>query len=104
MSKNTKLSDRLRPNVECAPWVIDEVKKLENEIDQWKGTELEHARRVELLSQFQSAVSSCARYHTEYMGKEMPDREYESFKRLRDETIPRLRAELIAALTQGIGS
>lgn len=23
------LSDRLRPNVEAAPWVIDEVKKLE---------------------------------------------------------------------------
>lgn len=24
-----KLSDRLRPAVECAPWVIEEVKKLE---------------------------------------------------------------------------
>lgn len=28
-----KLSDRLRPNVECAPWVIDEVKKLETRLD-----------------------------------------------------------------------
>lgn len=26
---STKLSDRLRPNCEAAPWVIDEVKKLE---------------------------------------------------------------------------
>ena len=28
-----KLSDKLRPNVECAPWVIEEIKKLENEND-----------------------------------------------------------------------
>lgn len=27
-----KLSDRLRPDVEAAPWVIEEVKKLEQEL------------------------------------------------------------------------
>jgi hypothetical protein len=27
-----KLSDRLRPDVEAAPWVIEEVKKLEKEL------------------------------------------------------------------------
>lgn len=26
----TKLSDRLRPNLEAAPWVIKEVKRMEN--------------------------------------------------------------------------
>lgn len=26
------LSDRLRPNIEAAPWVIDEVRKLEQEL------------------------------------------------------------------------
>lgn len=37
-----KLSDRLRPNVECAPWVIEEIKKLEARIDEgvmaWEST------------------------------------------------------------------
>lgn len=28
----TKLSDRIRPNVEAAPWVVDEVKRLEKEL------------------------------------------------------------------------
>jgi hypothetical protein len=27
-----KLSDRIRPDVEAAPWVIEEVKKLEQEL------------------------------------------------------------------------
>lgn len=26
----TKLSDRIRPNSEAAPWVVEEIKKLEN--------------------------------------------------------------------------
>ena len=30
--KNVKLSDRIRPNSEAAPWVIDEVKKLEEKL------------------------------------------------------------------------
>jgi len=30
--KNVKLSDRIRPNSEAAPWVIDEVKKLEERL------------------------------------------------------------------------
>jgi len=29
---NMSLSDRVRPNVEAAPWVIDEIKKLEDKI------------------------------------------------------------------------
>lgn len=28
-----KLSDRVRPDVEAAPWVIEEIKKLEAELD-----------------------------------------------------------------------
>lgn len=29
---NGKLSDKLRPNSEAAPWVVEEVKKLEDEL------------------------------------------------------------------------
>lgn len=32
MSKKTKLSDRIRPNSEAAPWVIKEIKEIESEI------------------------------------------------------------------------
>ena len=35
-----KLSDRIRPNSEAAPWVIEEVKELETEIER---------RRVEVV-------------------------------------------------------
>jgi hypothetical protein len=31
--KKVKLSDRVRPDVEAAPWVIDEIKRLELELD-----------------------------------------------------------------------
>lgn len=37
-----KLSDRIRPDCEAAPWVVDEIKKLENEVERlsfWKGRE-----------------------------------------------------------------
>lgn len=54
----------------------------------------------ELLIRFERAVNACAKHHTEYQGRAMPDRVYEVFARLRDETIPKLRAELRAALTQ----
>ena len=33
----TKLSDRIRPNSEAAPWVIEEVKRLENELEAAKA-------------------------------------------------------------------
>jgi hypothetical protein len=29
----TKLSDRIRPNTEAAPWVVEEVKRLEEELE-----------------------------------------------------------------------
>ena len=32
MWRDSILSDRLRPNIEAAPWVIDEVRKLEQEL------------------------------------------------------------------------
>jgi BarA-like signal transduction histidine kinase len=39
----TKLSDRVRPNSEAAPWVIDEIKKLEVELadERTKRTQIE---------------------------------------------------------------
>lgn len=33
-----KLSDRIRPDVEAAPWVIEEVKKLEAEVAHLRDT------------------------------------------------------------------
>jgi hypothetical protein len=32
MTNTTKLSDRVRPNSEAAPWVIEEIKRLEAEL------------------------------------------------------------------------
>lgn len=32
----SKLSDRIRPDCEAAPWVVKEVKKLEQELEKWK--------------------------------------------------------------------
>jgi len=32
----SKLSDRLRPNIECAPWVIESVLSLEKELEEAK--------------------------------------------------------------------
>jgi hypothetical protein len=32
VSRDTPLSERIRPNSEAAPWVIDEVKRLEREL------------------------------------------------------------------------
>lgn len=52
-----------------------------------------------IVAEFERAVSSCSKYHTEYMGKVMPDDVYERFARLRDETIPQLKARLQAAIT-----
>ena len=37
------LSKRLRPGVECAPWVIEEVKKLESDAEVNMRVELFHA-------------------------------------------------------------
>lgn len=41
------LSDRVRPGVEVAPWVVDEIKKLEKEL---------HEAYIELGKQMPSAV------------------------------------------------
>jgi hypothetical protein len=45
------LSDRLRPGVECAPWVIEEVRKLERERDAALQHEAEMANSVMLTGQ-----------------------------------------------------
>ncbi len=52
----------------------------------------------DLLARFEKAVRNSVRVHTEYIGKAMADQVYQPFARLRDETIPALRAELAAAL------
>lgn len=33
LSNKTKLSERVRPDCEAAPWVIKEIKKLESELE-----------------------------------------------------------------------
>jgi hypothetical protein len=34
----TKLSDRVRPDVEAAPWVVEEIKKLERKLEYLKSS------------------------------------------------------------------
>lgn len=41
MANKTKLSERVRPDIEAAPWVVDEIKKLENH-----NNDLEQSLRV----------------------------------------------------------
>lgn len=43
------LSDRLRPGVEAAPWVIEEVRKLERERDAALRHEAEMAHKLMLI-------------------------------------------------------
>lgn len=43
------LSTRLRPNIECAPWVIEAVKRLEVERDWYPITATEPAPLVDVL-------------------------------------------------------
>jgi predicted RNase H-like nuclease (RuvC/YqgF family) len=42
-----KLSDRVRPNSEAAPWVVEEIKKLESE--DWCRTALEYQEKIKDL-------------------------------------------------------
>lgn len=51
--------------------------------------------RAELLRKFERAVGRKDVLHAGHMGKAMPDDVYQSFARLRDETIPALRAALL---------
>ncbi len=51
-----------------------------------------------VLSRFEEAIRGCSQLHTEYKGKRMPAHVESKFFSLRDETIPRLRAELLEAL------
>lgn len=44
------LSERLRPEVEAAPWVIEEVKKLEEELDAaWMAVDLVKKENTQLI-------------------------------------------------------
>jgi hypothetical protein len=52
----SKLSDRLRPNVECAPWVIESVVSLEKELEEaideinwWKKKHAEDCQEIRLV-------------------------------------------------------
>lgn len=59
-----KLSDRIRPDVEAAPWVIEEVKKLEQEL----------ARRgVPSYGRFQNLLKAHTFYETLYEDSEGRD-------------------------------
>ena len=51
------LSDRLRPHVEAAPWVIDEIKKLEAERDA-AVARYEYVRRLN-VPRFQELFVRC---------------------------------------------
>jgi len=51
-----------------------------------------------LIEELVKTESHKTRLHQQYMGKAMPDAEYERFQRMRDERIPELRAQLRAAL------
>lgn len=69
----SKLSDRIRPNSEAAPWVIEAVRKLESDLDDLKATAqklykgaFEQQERVQLLergiaSQNQEIEQMCGR-------------------------------------------
>lgn len=50
------LSRRLRPNVECAPWVIDEVKKIEAMVSAQPARELLTPAELDLCRQWFDAV------------------------------------------------
>lgn len=56
------LSERLRPDVEAAPWVIKEVKKLEEELDAaWMAVDLvkkENAQLIDALRKVQGLTFS----------------------------------------------
>lgn len=53
--------------------------------------------RAGLLAKFEQCVGRVARLHERYTGKAMPDNVYSVFAAMRDETIPALRAALLAA-------
>ena len=48
---NPKLSDRLRPDIDAAPWVIAKIEKLEQQLAE-QDTQLNHAKQMhEMLEQ-----------------------------------------------------
>lgn len=57
------LSERLRPEVEAAPWVIEEVKKLEEELDAARRAvylvKKENARLREALQRIARRCKNC---------------------------------------------
>jgi hypothetical protein len=63
-----KLSDRLRPDVEAAPWVIEEVKKLEKEL----GDAYLEMRKIKVTAVFDREVWVRARHAEREYGNETP--------------------------------
>lgn len=52
------LSERLRPEVEAAPWVIEEVKKLEEELDAaWMAVDLVKKENTQLREALEEIVN-----------------------------------------------
>lgn len=49
------LSERLRPDSECAPWVIDDVKKLERKLDE---AQVEAKKLREIISKCASSIQN----------------------------------------------
>lgn len=52
------LSERLRPEVEAAPWVIEEVKRLEEELDAaWMAVDLVKKENTQLREALEEIVN-----------------------------------------------
>jgi hypothetical protein len=79
------LSSRLRPNVECAPWVIEEVKKLEAQL-QGPSPAVSLDKSAEVLVHFDG-----------FMGEQMPFPAEMPLEQRRSTRIAAMRAALRAA-------
>ena len=61
------LSDRLRPDVEASPWVIKEVKKLEEELDAaWMALGLVQKENARLREALSGLLSRSREYADDY--------------------------------------
>jgi chromosome segregation ATPase len=47
VNNTAKLSDRVRPNSEAAPWVVEEIKKLERKLERLKSSNQQLAGEIE---------------------------------------------------------
>jgi hypothetical protein len=63
---NTKLSDRIRPNSEAAPWVIEDIKRMEEEIRFLKDVVLAGIQEdLRIARQERDELKECLRWYVE---------------------------------------